>query len=166
MRNISFALTLEAFNNGTKSVTRRIGWKDAKVGDRYMGVEKAQGIKRGQLVRLGVIEVVSVRRERLDAITSEDVGREGFPGITPADFVDMFCAHMGCLPGHEVTRIEFHRIGICDGCGQETAITIGAAGHARIDHAPSCDGHCVGTCPWKYECGPVIPLKNHERKDP
>ena len=34
--------------------------------------------------------------------------REGFPQLTPEQFVAMFCAsHKGCTPDTTVTRIEF-----------------------------------------------------------
>lgn len=48
-----------------------------------MGVEKAQGIKKGELKRLGEVRIVSVRRERLSAITTKDVraGARSIPGF-------------------------------------------------------------------------------------
>jgi hypothetical protein len=53
-------------------------------------------------------EVVSVRREPLDAITAADVATEGFPDWTPAEFVSFFCrTHRGCGLSTEVTRIEW-----------------------------------------------------------
>jgi len=111
MRLISFALTTGQFLDGTKDVTRRLGWRKLKAGDRLMGVRKAMGLKAGEKPeRLGAIEVVSVRREPLDAIDQADVHREGFPDLTPATFVALFCGHMGCKPEVEVTRIEFRRI--------------------------------------------------------
>lgn len=111
MRNISFFLTEPQFRAGTKDVTRRLGWKGLQPGARLMAVRKSQGRKRGEhLVELGEIEVVSVRRERLDAITKADVEREGFYLSSPAEFVEMFCSHMKCEPDTEVTRIEFRRL--------------------------------------------------------
>lgn len=111
MRQISFFLTEPQFRAGTKDVTRRLGWKNLKPGDRLMGVRKSQGLKAGEHpVELGEVEVVSVRLERLDAITQPDVEREGFYLSTPAQFVEMFCEHMKCEPSTEVTRIEFRRL--------------------------------------------------------
>ncbi len=106
-RNMSFALTTEQFKNRTKTVTRRLGWKFLKTGDVLMGVEKCQGIKKGELVRLGLIEIISVRREPLGFITKNEVVLEGFPKMYTGDFVDMFCKHMKCDITTEVTRIEF-----------------------------------------------------------
>lgn len=112
MRNISFSLTEEAFMNGTKDVTRRLGWTNLKVGERVQGCRKVMGRLNGEpLVKLAVIEVVSIRRERLESITDEDVVREGFPHFTAIDFVAFFCrSHKGCEPDTIVTRIEFKKL--------------------------------------------------------
>ena len=111
MRLISFFLTTPQFLDGTKDVTRRLGWKHLKPGDRLMAVRKSQGRKKGEPVeRLGEIEVKSVYFEPLDAIDREDCRREGFPEMGPLDFVQMFCKHMGCEPSREVTRIEFCKV--------------------------------------------------------
>ena len=110
MRNISFSLTTPQFIDGTKDVTRRLGWLFLKAGDRLMACEQCQGIKAGGLVRLGVIEVVSIRRGPLYHIKQDDCRREGFPDLSPEQFVDMFCEHMGCTIDKLVTRIEFKRL--------------------------------------------------------
>lgn len=111
MRLISFALTEPQFLDGTKDVTRRLGWKKLKAGDSLMAVNKAMGLRPGERQRrLGVIVVVSVRRESLWSIDEADCRREGFPEKTPMQFVEMFCHHMGCEPETEVTRIEFRRV--------------------------------------------------------
>ena len=111
MRLMSFALTTAQYRDGSKTVTRRLGWKGLKPGDVFMGVEKAMGLKKGEHpVRLGPGECVSNTEERLDAITAEDVAREGFPGMTPAEFVAMFCRHMKVKPDQKINRIEFRRL--------------------------------------------------------
>jgi hypothetical protein len=111
-RNISFMLTTEQFINKTKTVTRRLGWKFLKPGDVLMGCEQVQGIKKGELKRLGLIRVVSVRRELLGQITDSDVVKEGFPDMDNYSFVDFFIKeikpHKG--PSTPVTRIEFEYI--------------------------------------------------------
>jgi hypothetical protein len=112
-RNISFLLTTDQFRQQTKTVTRRLKWLNVKVGDQLMGCVKCQGIKPGEKIeRLGLIVVTEVRRERLDCMLQEPYGSEeatleGFPGMTGADFVSMFCKHMGVRPDEMVTRIEF-----------------------------------------------------------
>ena len=108
MRNISFRETQPQFRARTKTVTRRMGWKHAKAGMLLMGVEKAQGLKKGEhVVPLGPIRIVSVRWEPLHTITQADVIAEGFPDWTPAQFVAFFCQFNGCAPDAVVTRIEF-----------------------------------------------------------
>lgn len=111
-RNISFALTTPQFEDGSKDVTRRAGWEHLEAGTVLCAVEKSQGLgKGGKVRRLGMIRVVSVRRERLDEITADDVRREGFPAWTPAEFTAFFCkGHKGCTPETVITRIEFERV--------------------------------------------------------
>jgi len=109
MRNMSFALTTEQVRSRTKTVTRRLGWKFAKVGDLVQPVVKAQGLKKGETVEKigGPIRFVSVRDEPLSAIDDCDVAREGFPGMSAADFCEMFCELNGYDLYPRVTRIEF-----------------------------------------------------------
>lgn len=111
-RNISFALTTPQFLDGSKDVTRRMGWLHLKAGDTLCAVKKGMGLKPGEKIeRFGMIRVMNVRRERLDSITAPDVRREGFPGMTPSEFVTFFCrSHKDCTPASEVTRIEFVRL--------------------------------------------------------
>lgn len=107
-RNISFYETQGQFLDRSKDVTRRLGWKFVKSGDVLCGVKKAQGIpKGGKIERLGLIEVISVRREPLSAITANDVRREGFPDWTPAQFIAFFSEFNKCGADEIVTRIEF-----------------------------------------------------------
>lgn len=109
MRRISFSMTKEQFLDGSKTVTRRIGWKGLDQGDRLLAVEKC--MKKGERqVELGEIEVVDVGTEVLSAITSEDIVAEGFPEMSRGEFVDMFCHAMKCRPWDVVTRIEFRRV--------------------------------------------------------
>jgi hypothetical protein len=106
MRNMSFALTTDQIMEGTKTVTRRLGWLNLKPGDKL-------DVLRDPLT------VISVRREPLQAMTDDlDYGfleceLEGFGTHPyykwPSSFVAMFCAtHKGCTPETMVTRIEFN----------------------------------------------------------
>ena len=107
-RLMSCALTADAVIERRKTVTRRLGWKFVEVGDRLQLCRKVMGRKKGEpLERLAYVEVIDVRRERLDAITDDDVAREGFPVLTAAWFVDFFCEEMRCEPDTEVTRVEW-----------------------------------------------------------
>jgi hypothetical protein len=91
--------------------------KNLKPGDRLMACRKCMGLKPGEkIVKLGEIEVVSVRIEPLFDINNsskyrrEEASREGFPKMIYWDFVLYFCAQMRCSPAQIVTRIEFKRI--------------------------------------------------------
>lgn len=107
-RLISVALTESAVRDRAKTVTRRLGWHHLTAGTQLTLCRKVMGRRKGEpLVRICDVQVVDVRRERLDAITSEDVVAEGFAGQTPAEFVAFFVDHMKCEPSTEVTRIEW-----------------------------------------------------------
>lgn len=118
MRNIAFSLTTPQFVDGTKDVTRRIGWRRLYAGDELCAVEKGMGIpKGGHVRRLGQIRIVAIGNQPLRRIIDDpaygksEVVREGFPQMTPMQFVDFFCAsHHGVTPETVVTRIEFERL--------------------------------------------------------
>ena len=59
---------------------------------------------------LGIIEVVSTRKEPLNAITKDDCRREGFPDFEPREFIDFLCTHYGVRPDAVLNRIEFRRV--------------------------------------------------------
>jgi len=108
-RLMSVALTTPQVRSRSKTVTRRDGWKFLEPGDRVTLCPKVMGFRRGEHPeRIVDVEIISVRRERLDTITASDVAAEGFPGHTPGWFVKFFCdSHKGCGPGSEITRIEW-----------------------------------------------------------
>lgn len=82
---MSVTLTEQAVRERRKTVTRRLGWLFLKPGDRLTLCRKVMGRKKDEpLERLAEVEVVDVRRERLDAITDDDVPREGFAVLTAA----------------------------------------------------------------------------------
>jgi hypothetical protein len=73
-----------------------------------MGCEKCQGLKKGERVkRLGIIEIVSTEIMPLYTITRDDCVKEGFPSMSPLEFVEMYCKHNKCEPNSLVNRIEF-----------------------------------------------------------
>lgn len=107
-RLMSVSLTEDAVRERRKTVTRRKGWTFLRPGDRLTLCRKVMGRKPGEpLVRIAEVEVVSVRREPLVAITPEDVAREGFARMSPFDFVEFFRRHMGGQAYQLVTRIEW-----------------------------------------------------------
>ena len=124
MRRRSFYLTTEQVRRREKTVTRRLGWKNAKPGERVLAVNRLR-IKDPEF--LAVIEDVDVRRERLweiyatgwkdDGVTPilrpldeqyAETAREGFPHLNGQEFAAMLCA-AAKLPDDDidVTRIEF-----------------------------------------------------------
>lgn len=107
-RRMSFSKTLPQMRARTKTVTRRFGWAFLRPGDIVTAIEKGMGLAKGERqVVLHDIEVTDVRRERLDAIDAADLEREGFPGMTPAEFFRL----IGGKPDTMVTRIEFRHRG-------------------------------------------------------
>lgn len=109
---MSVSLTERSVRDRTKTVTRRLGWRMLKPGDRLTLCRKVMGRRNGEpLVRLAEVVVISAFREPLEVITPGDVAAEGFPGWTPFEFVQFFCStHKGCEPDTEVTRIEWRYV--------------------------------------------------------
>jgi hypothetical protein len=119
-----------------KDITRRLGWWFLKPGEFVMACEKCQGLKKGEhIVRIHPIRIKSTRPEPLRVITPDDVRREGFPLMTPTEFVEMFLRHMKGTPDTIVNRIEFQHMSeyLCLGCQE---IFVASAGH--IDPCPKC----------------------------
>jgi hypothetical protein len=123
MRNISFAMTTAQIVDESKTVTRRLGWMNLKLGDLLRPVRKCMGLKPGEKIELlrGPIRVIGIRREPLRNMTDDtdygfaECALEGFadhPSYRwPSEFVSMFCAsHKGCTPETIITRIEFEYI--------------------------------------------------------
>lgn len=129
-RLMSFALTEASFLDGSKTMTRRLGWWTDKngrrlllPGNRITGCRKVMGRKPGEpLIRLGEALVTDVYRQPLAQITDDDVRREGVPAECfqelyddtrqppPWEWVRWFCEEQGCNPFVEVTVIEFYRV--------------------------------------------------------
>jgi hypothetical protein len=109
MRNMSFALTAEQVRARRKTVTRRNGWLFAKVGDVVQPVIKSQGLpKGGHVEKIGTpIRFIAVDRVVLGDITPQDVYREGFPNLTPREFVAFYKHANGGRRDQVVTRIAF-----------------------------------------------------------
>jgi hypothetical protein len=108
-RLMSVAFTEQAVRDRRKTVTRRKGWAHLRPGERLTLCRKVMGRKKGEpLVRIVDVEVVSVRREPLSSITADEVAREGFPGMSPGEFIRRFFIEpQGIQPADPVTRIEW-----------------------------------------------------------
>ena len=111
MRNISFMLTEKQVMNGMKFITRRLGWKFLKVGDLLQGCRKCQGLRGGEKIKkLRVIRVLDVRFEKLNKIDQADCIAEGFPEMSPDEFVEMFTREMKCTADRVITRIKYEYV--------------------------------------------------------
>jgi hypothetical protein len=119
MRNMSFFLTTRQIQEGTKTVTRRIGWKNLKPGEHFMAVVKSQGLKKGEKIeKIRELVCVSNKTERLGDIidnpyrgsTIMETDKEGFPHLTPEGFVRMLYKEIGANRETMVQRIEFEYI--------------------------------------------------------
>ena len=118
VRWMSVALTTQAVRDRVKTQTRRDGWLWLRAGDQLALCPKYRGVRRADRELITVVDVVTVRREPLGAISPADVAAEGFPELTPEEFVEFFCTtHRGVRPSSEITRIDWAYPRICRGCG-------------------------------------------------
>ena len=63
------SLTEDQVRQRAKTVTRRVGWRMLRPGDRLTLCRKVMGRRPGEpLDRIADVEVTSVRRERLDGV--------------------------------------------------------------------------------------------------
>lgn len=112
-RRMACSLTVDAVKNRTKTVTRRHAhtWTDLAPGDRLMLIEKGMGLPKGaHQVVLAEVEIVSNEIVDLDDMDQADCDAEGFPGLTPAGFEQMWCeSHRIMWPNCyvKVRRIEW-----------------------------------------------------------
>lgn len=109
---MSFMITPNQVREKTKTVTRRNGWWFLKPGEIVNAVEKCQGLKKGEKIKkICQIRIVSTRSEALFCITEKECILEGFPGMRPDEFIDMFCkTHKGVMPTSAINRIEFEYV--------------------------------------------------------
>lgn len=105
LRIMSFALTVRQMQNQIKTVTRRHGSRNVKPGDLILAVEKARGVKISDRVPIAVLRVISVHREPLSHVTTDECVAEGFADKTPEQFIELY------LKGNGFTSsaIGFHR---------------------------------------------------------
>jgi hypothetical protein len=117
---MSFALTTEQIRKRTKTVTRRVGWRNLKPGTLLRAVKKCQGLKKGEKIeQLAIIRVVDVRREALNRMDIDtkygfsECRREGFRTgqySLPWEFICWFAISHRCEIDAEVTRIRFEYV--------------------------------------------------------
>lgn len=149
-RLMSVALTEDAVRERRKTVTRRLGWRHLKTGDSLTLCRKVMGRRQGEpIVRLADVEVVSVGFEPLSTITAEEVAREGFPDMTPAEFVAFFTASMKCGPDEPVNRIEWRYLGPELDAASPVLCRFTRDGQrhpADAPHTPCCSSHGDPLC--------------------
>ncbi len=110
-KNMSFSFTTEQIRNRTKTVTRRLGWKDLRPGTILTACEKCMGLKLGEKVKkICRIRVISVSREHLHDLTQEEIDKEGYPGMSPPEFVEKITKSNRKNYIDYVTRIEFEYV--------------------------------------------------------
>jgi hypothetical protein len=121
---LSCNMTQEAVRARQKTVTRRLkmprwaqrpgkmNW-NAGEGPLVLIVDRsrpapARRQERGQRARgLAVVELLHAFHIPLTATSSSEVEREGFPGMTPAAFIERFCQAQHCEPSARVARLEW-----------------------------------------------------------
>jgi hypothetical protein len=107
------SMTVDAVKAGTKTVTRRHAgtWAMLKPGDRLVLIERGMGLPKGaKQVVLAEVTIVSNEIVDLDDIDQDDCAAEGFPDMTPEQFVDMWCESHHIRQPHcyvSVRRIEW-----------------------------------------------------------
>lgn len=107
-RRMSFAKTKEQIQARTKTETRRLGWDFLKSGDILQAVNKTMGFKKGEkAIWYSDIIVVSTWREPLNHINAEGCIAEGFPEMSPKEFIQFFCEINKCEPNINVRVIQF-----------------------------------------------------------
>jgi hypothetical protein len=118
MRNMSFGLTVPQMQARTKRVTRRVGWRFAKVGMLLQPVRKGMGLRAGETIEriTSPIVVQQVTFEPLCRLSDDldyghaELALEGFPDHPggPDAWCEWFIqGHRGCAPDTVVTRIAF-----------------------------------------------------------
>jgi len=172
MRNMSASLTTQQCVNFSKTVTRRNGWDNIKPLEIVQLVEKGQGLKKGEKVKpIHKIQILSARKERLDVLSvssfygMKEMILEGFPGMDPKGFVEMYCRANKCLPSVMVNRIEFRyymprsinlvfkvptHIGACLDCKQELLVAPRAF-HTLSDGSVACKSFYMCCSNWNGE---------------
>lgn len=123
-RLMSFSMTTEAYRLRLKPVTRRDRWWFLRPGDILMGVEKCQGIPKGEhVVKMHRLRVVSTRPEPLRLLLDDPEYGASEMVLeclceTAEEFCDRYIRHNGGDLDTLRNRIEFeHECPECQGDG-------------------------------------------------
>jgi len=114
--HMSYSMTTEAVRRQEKDVTRRLGWARLKPGGLFVPVERAMGLRKGEkhVALWPLCRCVSNTPEPLSVLLDpanreyalREMVREGFPHLTPEEFVAMFTEHNDVDTHTPVNRIE------------------------------------------------------------
>jgi len=110
-RRMSCSLTIDAVRDRSKTVTRRHvdTWRDLKAGDRLTLIEKGMGLPRGsRQVVICEVEVVAVEIQPLYWMSPAECVREGFPHMSPGDFIELWRRTHGY--GRRMSQLTFEAI--------------------------------------------------------
>lgn len=93
---MGFQHSLAQVRNHSKTVTRRLGWKFLTLADMLYACEKSMGLRKGEKkIIYETLQPICLRWEPLNRmIVNPEYGRqecikEGFPHLSPKEFVDM-----------------------------------------------------------------------------
>jgi hypothetical protein len=109
---MSFSLTERQLLDGSKSVTRRLGWRMLKAGDELLAVRKCMGIRKGEHQQ---VLARSVTGPGFTVAACKECGCEPngyhYPGCSGAPYVCPGCYAVGepCAPGCIDAEIERDR---------------------------------------------------------
>lgn len=116
-KRMACSLTIDAVRDRTKTVTRRHAntWANLKPGDTLTLIEKGMGLPKGtKQVVLCDVEIVSNRVEPLHLMDEDECDAEGFPEMSPSDFIEMWIESHGLnfptqadFMAYDVRRIEW-----------------------------------------------------------
>jgi protein gp37 len=152
-RLMSVSFTEQAVIERRKTVTRRKGWTFLKPGDRLTLCRKVMGRKGAPLVRLAEVEVVDVRRQRLDLLVpkplSTALGPTGRPPAsassphdrrpTMSDKTKIEWTDATWNPVTGCTKISEG----CDHCYIDRTPPFRIEGRQFVLHCPRCAGHGI-----------------------
>lgn len=156
-RRISCAMTVEAVERMTKTVTRRHPdtWRNLKPGDELIIVAKAQGLAKGEKQRkLARVRVTDVWLESICTLTDQpeyglgEMFDEGCAHMAPAEFVDWWISSHGFAktPRRSVMcrRIQWRYLErmcrLCGGTGEMEILGVTGLTDRHLFTCWHCDG--------------------------
>ena len=143
---MSFPDTLSCIQGTRQTETRRLGWSRIKRGDILYACESLSNHTGLSRMIYATLFVIDHSWEPLQDITEEGCTREGYEGVSPKDFIKMWCERhkkQAVTPHTLVHRIHFEYVPdpgeLYDtypfrGLGFETEIVVGRNGYNGERH--------------------------------